>query len=670
MPFLFQPYNCAPTNFHAIQIYFIPLASQVYWNLDCGVNRRLRQAMNARSVTGAVCTLLFFLVFCMALAHSGASANPAPKQPSPGGDYGVPTAWATLSLENIPYSEVVRLARAGELREILVRSNPGRFPNLFVLHVDGRRFRSVLPSLRLDSSVLESEVIVRADNGSVGDRAGGLVVSAGSILLTLALVVLVWLMIRQHRRSGPLERVEPAVKNNGKAVTFADVAGQDEAKAELREVVDFLCAPERFAALGARIPRGVLLEGDPGNGKTLLARAIAGESGVNFYHLDASGVVEMFAGMGPRRIRAAFRECRKRSPCILFIDELDSIGKKRGQGALGAQNEYDSVLNQMLTELDGVLRSNDRIVVVAATNRSDMLDPALVRPGRLDRKVFVAKPDLRGREAVLGVHTRNLVLAPSVDLRAVAASCPGFSAAEVANMANEAAIAAARRGASAVEPEDFVSARDRLVMGSERRSLLLDEAERRAVAVHEAGHAVVALRTPGADPVHRVTIIPRGRSLGAVIMLPERDSFLVTRERLEARLRIMLAGRAAERALLGEQLVTGGARGDFQEATAAVLEAAGRCGLGPSGGFAFHAEPWPGGAAGLSSERSRAALEDEAGRWLDRIASELDQDMVRLKEQVGRLAERLLEVETMTGDELRAFLGQEPSCEPAGAAGR
>jgi cell division protease FtsH len=559
-----------------------------------------------------------------------------------------------MGKNDIPYSEVLNHAREGRVQEILVRSNPGGFPSLIIQMKDGRTFNSVLPTLRLDESVMQLGVAVRADNGSTVRTATNYVAGAFSFLTMIGLVLLVFFMLKQYR-NGPLEKVDTpkkGKKNTAERVTFADVAGQDEAKSELEEVVEFLKNPDRFEKLGARIPKGVLLEGDPGNGKTLLAKAVAGESGVAFYHLDASGVVEMFAGMGPRRIRAAFKECRKHSPCILFIDELDSIGKKRGQGARGAQNEYDSVLNQLLTEMDGISKGKERIVVIAATNRADMLDPALVRPGRLDRRIAVLRPDLKGRAGIAGVHMRKLALEDGLTPEDVAKMSPGFSGAEVANLVNEAAIVAARNGREKVTLNDFKSARDRIIMGAERKSVLLDEQERWTIAVHEAGHAIMAAKTPGTDPIHRVTIIPRGRALGAVVMLPERDAFLFTRERVVGQAKILLAGRAAEMVILGEHHITGGAREDFRQITRLGMDLMGKCGFGKH--LAAHDPDFREGV--LSSPDSMARLEREVTEWIEEIWHEVHTEMEERKYIIKALAERLLEVETMSGDEVMNFL--------------
>ena len=555
-----------------------------------------------------------------------------------------PGSMGGISVPEMAYSDIVRRAVEGKLREVLVRAVPGGFPIIYALGTDGVIWRSTMPTVRLDEAIVRSGVIVRADNGSTVKQGADFAVAILGAVMMAAMIGFILFFLRQQL-NGKVQTADTASK-----VTFDDVAGQDEAKAELREVVAFLRAPKAFSDIGARAPRGVLLEGEPGNGKTLLARAVAGESDVAFFHLDASAVIEMFVGVGPRRIRATFKACRKKAPCILFIDELDSIGKKRGQGATGAQNEYDGVLNQLLTEMDGI--SGDKggqVIVIAATNRADMLDPALVRPGRLDRRITVSAPSLADRREIVRVHASSVRIADPEVLEEAARITTGCSGAEVANLINEAAICAVRSGRTEVTTEDVSEARDRRVMGLARRIRLSPE-ERTACAWHEAGHALVALLVPGLDPIHKATIVPRGPGLGMVVTMPERDVYMMGRDRLMARLTMLLAGRAAESILLGPSAVSGGARDDLFQATQLATEMVGRLGLGSEGRLAFMAER--DGTPGLRSANQVALLETEVQGLLTETMRQTEALMDRERHVLRALAEALLDRETLTGAEL------------------
>ena len=352
---------------------------------------------------------------------------------------------------------------------------------------------------------------------------------------------------------------------NGR-VTFEDVAGVDEAKEDLQEIVEFLRDPQKFQRLGGRIPRGVLLVGPPGTGKTLLARAIAGEADVPFFTISGSDFVEMFVGVGASRVRDMFEQAKKNAPCIIFIDEIDAVGRHRGAGLGGGNDEREQTLNQLLVEMDG-FESNEGIILIAATNRPDVLDPALLRPGRFDRQIVVPNPDVVGRERILKVHVRKVPLAPDVDLKTIARGTPGFSGADLMNLVNEAALLAARRGKRLVTMAEFEDAKDKVMMGAERRTLVMTEDEKRLTAYHEGGHAIVALNVPATDPVHKATIIPRGRALGMVMQLPERDKLSMSFEQMTSRLAIMMGGRVAEEMIFGKEKVTSGAASDIEQAT-------------------------------------------------------------------------------------------------------
>ncbi len=349
-------------------------------------------------------------------------------------------------------------------------------------------------------------------------------------------------------------------------VTFDDVAGIDEAREELQEIVEFLKDPQKFARLGGKIPKGALLVGSPGTGKTLLARAIAGEAGVPFFTISGSDFVEMFVGVGASRVRDMFEQAKKNAPCIVFIDEIDAVGRHRGAGLGNGNDEREQTLNQLLVEMDG-FEANEGIIIIAATNRPDVLDPALLRPGRFDRQVVVPRPDIEGRVKILEVHMKKVPLAPDVDARTIARGTPGFSGADLANLVNEAALMAARRGKRLVASAEFEAAKDKVMMGAERKSMVMTEDEKKMTAYHEAGHAIVAVHEPASDPIHKATIIPRGRALGMVMRLPERDSYSYHRDKMYANLAVSMGGRVAEELIFGYDKVSSGASGDIQYAT-------------------------------------------------------------------------------------------------------
>jgi cell division protease FtsH len=454
--------------------------------------------------------------------------------------------------------------------------------------------------------------------------------------------------------------------------TFADVAGVDEAVEELREVVDFLRQPERYARLGARIPKGVLLAGPPGTGKTLLARAVAGEAGVPFFYLSGSDFVEMFVGLGAARVRELFEEAKARAPCLVFIDEIDTIGKVRsgaGPAAFGGHDEREQTLTQLLTEMDG-FDSSGGVIIMAATNRPEVLDPALLRPGRFDRQVVVDRPDRRGRAAILAVHARRVTLADDVDLDVVAARTPGFAGAELANVINEAALLAARRDKPAVGMNELEEAIDRVSMGLERRSRVISPAERRRVAYHELGHALVAILSPHADPVHRVSIVPRGvAALGVTQQLPADDRYLIAQPELEDRLAVMMGGRAAERVVFGE--LSSGAANDLQQATALARRMVEQFGMSAKVGPVAISTPGSfldqDGRLEARSPRLIAEAEDEMKRLLQRADERATSLLNGRRDALDRLADVLLERETLEGDELNRLLGQiGPVAEPVG----
>ena len=431
-------------------------------------------------------------------------------------------------------------------------------------------------------------------------------------------------------------------------VTFDDVAGVDEAKEELREIVDFLREPGRFVGLGGRIPRGVLLVGPPGTGKTLLARSIAGEADVPFFFASGSEFVEMFAGVGAARIRRLFKDARKHGKGIIFIDEIDAVGRSRGSQSL-SHEEREQTLNQLLVEMDG-FEGHGGIVVIAATNRQDILDPALLRPGRFDRQVMVGNPDVRGREEILRVHARGVKTGDDVDWRRIARGTPGFSGADLANLVNEAALLAGRAGRAGVLHADLEAARDKVMMGVERRSLQLTERERVVTAWHEAGHAVVAALLPNADPVHKVSIVPRGRAMGVTMQLPDTDRHTYTRDYLETQIAILMGGRAAEQLFL--QVETSGASNDIERATEIATHMVCDFGMSPLGPLAYRKQDEAGGTkAGFSNETARK-VDDEVLAVVTRGLALATRMLDERRAQVTAVAERLLEVETIEADEI------------------
>jgi len=438
-------------------------------------------------------------------------------------------------------------------------------------------------------------------------------------------------------------------------VTFADVAGVDEAKDEVREIVEFLREPERYGSIGGRIPKGVLLVGPPGTGKTLLARSIAGEAGVPFVFASGSDFVEMYAGVGASRVRKLFKDARRHKSCIVFIDELDAVGRSRGSSSL-SHEEREQTLNQLLVEMDG-FAPNQGIVVLAATNRQDILDPALMRPGRFDRQVIVGNPDLKGREAILGVHARKVSLAANVDLRSIARGTPGFSGADLANLINEGALLAGRNGRREITHDDLEEARDKVMMGVERRSLVMSEDERVNCAYHEAGHAVVAAMLPGADPLHKVTIIPRGRALGVTMQLPETDRHTHTRDYLEAKIAILMGGRVAEEIFMRH--MTSGAGNDIERATEIARRMVCEFGMSALGPIAFRRPSNTFGSddqgAGFSEATARR-VDDEIRELVMRGYEVARQLLEEHRSSVRAMAEELLVHESLDADDIRALL--------------
>lgn len=449
-------------------------------------------------------------------------------------------------------------------------------------------------------------------------------------------------------------------------VTFDDVAGIDEAKAELEEIVEFLKDPQKFTRLGGKIPKGALLVGPPGTGKTLLARAIAGEANVPFFTISGSDFVEMFVGVGASRVRDMFEQGKKSAPCIIFIDEIDAVGRHRGAGLGGGNDEREQTLNQMLVEMDG-FESNEGVILIAATNRPDVLDPALLRPGRFDRQVVVPNPDVAGREKILRVHMRKVPLASDVDPKVIARGTPGFSGADLSNLVNEAALLAARLGKRTVAMLEFENAKDKVLMGAERRSLVMSDSEKRNTAYHEGGHAICAILTPGCDPVHKATIIPRGRALGMVMSLPEGDRYSKSKAQCKADLVLAMGGRVAEELIFGAENVCTGASGDIKMATNLARRMVTEWGMSDKLGMIAYGDNGQEVFLGHSVTQNKNVSEQTA-REIDREVKELVDEAYRrahtlLLEHIDdlhRLANALLEFETLTGDEVGKVIRGEP----------
>jgi cell division protease FtsH len=449
---------------------------------------------------------------------------------------------------------------------------------------------------------------------------------------------------------------------NKNRITFEDVAGVDEAKEELQEVVDFLKDPAKFQRLGGKIPKGALLVGPPGTGKTLIARAVAGEAGVPFFTISGSDFVEMFVGVGASRVRDMFEQAKKNAPCIIFIDEIDAVGRHRGAGLGGGNDEREQTLNQLLVEMDG-FEANEGIILIAATNRPDVLDPALLRPGRFDRQVVVPNPDVAGREKIIRVHMKNVPLAADVDVKTLARGTPGFSGADLANLVNEAALMAARKNRRMVTMSDFEMAKDKVMMGAERRSMAMNEEEKKLTAYHEGGHAIVALNVPLADPVHKATIVPRGRALGMVMQLPEGDRYSMKYQQMTSRLAIMMGGRVAEELIFGKENITSGASSDIKAATDLARNMVTRWGYSDVLGTVAYGDNQDEVFLGHSvartqnvSEETARLIDSEVKRLVQYGLDEARRILSEKIEDLHTLGKALLEYETLSGEEIAGVL--------------
>jgi cell division protease FtsH len=567
--------------------------------------------------------------------------------------------------QDITYSSFVKAVSNGEVKEVLIRNTSMRLVGKFS---NGNMFTTTTPfDSKMVDRLLSNNVEVAVDSGESG---------WGSLLSQLfqwfPMLILIGLMIYSSRQmqSGGKGGIGGGGLGIGKAktkmfqakkvnVTFDDVAGIDEAKQELEEIVDFLKSPDKFQRLGGKIPRGVLLVGDPGNGKTLLARAIAGEAGVPFFSISGSDFVEVFVGVGASRVRDMFENAKKNSPCIVFIDEIDAVGRRRDAAMRGGNDEREQTLNQLLVEMDG-FEENQGVIVLAATNRPDVLDPALLRPGRFDRRITVQYPDMNGREKILDVHVKNVPLSADVSLKTIARGTPGFSGAELANLVNEAALLAARSNKLTVAMRDFEKAKDKVIMGTERRSMSMTDNEKRITAYHEAGHALVALFVPQCDPIHKVTIIPRGGALGMVVRLPEKDKLSTSKTELMSNIKVAMGGRAAEELILGDENITTGASQDIKQATKIAKNMVMKFGMSHSLGFrCFDSDGYYLEVGDQVSQDILERIDSEIEKIMDEAYEEVRKIVLNKRDKLEAIAIKLLERETLTGDDVTKILNGE-----------
>jgi cell division protease FtsH len=571
-----------------------------------------------------------------------------------------------LNTREEKYSTFIQQVQRGEVDSVLIDGE-----KVYVRGPGGAQYVTIQPggasgTANLVDRLIDADVTVNAEP----QEQSGLLSLIG-VWLPFLLLIGVWIFFMNRMQGGGRGGAMGFGKSKAKLlteksgrVTFDDVAGIDEAKDELQEIVEFLRDPQKYTRLGGMIPKGALLVGPPGTGKTLLARAIAGEAGVPFFTISGSDFVEMFVGVGASRVRDMFDQAKKNAPCIVFIDEIDAVGRHRGAGYGGGNDEREQTLNQLLVEMDG-FEANEGVIIIAATNRPDVLDPALLRPGRFDRQVTVPNPDIKGREKILGVHARKVPLAPDVDLRIIARGTPGFSGADLANLVNEAALTAARTGKRFVMMEDFENAKDRVMMGAERRSMVMSEDEKKLTAYHEAGHAIVGLNVPQHDPIHKATIIPRGRALGLVLSLPERDQLSVTKTKYRSKIAMAMGGKVAEELIFGEDNVTSGASSDIQQVTRIARAMVTQFGMSDRLGninYSNEQESYLGSQGnGMSaSDKMQAVIDEEVRAIVDDGYATARRILTEKRDDLERLAQGLLEYETLTGAEITRVIAGEP----------
>ncbi len=566
-----------------------------------------------------------------------------------------------LASSQATYSEFIAAVEGDNVKSVTIDGE-----KLIYQAGDGKIYQTIAPR---DAEVTQFLIAEGVEVTAEAQQQSGFM-SIVTLLLPVALLIGFWffMMNRMQGRGGGgamgfgKSKAKMLTEREGR-VTFDDVAGIDEAKEELEEIVEFLRNPQKFSRLGGQIPKGALLVGPPGTGKTLLARAIAGEAGVPFFTISGSDFVEMFVGVGASRVRDMFEQAKKNAPCIVFIDEIDAVGRSRGAGYGGGNDEREQTLNQLLVEMDG-FEANEGVIILAATNRRDVLDPALLRPGRFDRQVTVPNPDIKGREKILGVHARKVPLGPDADMRIIARGTPGFSGADLANLVNEAALMAARVGRRFVTMEDFENAKDKVMMGAERRSMVLTDDQKEKTAYHEAGHAVVGLKLPQCDPVYKATIIPRGGALGMVVSLPEIDRLNLQKSECEEKLAMTMAGKAAENIKYGPENVSNGPAGDIQQASGLARAMVLRWGMSDKVGNIDYSEAhegYSGNTAGFSvSANTKEMIEDEVKRFIQEGYDRAYKILTEQNEEWERLAQGLLEYETLTGDEIKRVMKGEP----------
>ena len=569
----------------------------------------------------------------------------------------------------ITFSQLLAEVDSGNVVDVEISGD-----NISGHYSDGRSFKTYAPS---DPTLIDRLYNRGVSISAKPEKEGGSIFL--NILISwfpMLLLIAVWIFFMRQMQGGGgkamgfgKSKAKLLNEKSGK-VTFEDVAGVDEAKDDLQEIVEFLKDPSKFQRLGGRIPKGALLVGPPGTGKTLLARAIAGEANVPFFTISGSDFVEMFVGVGASRVRDMFEQAKKNAPCIIFIDEIDAVGRSRGAGLGGGNDEREQTLNQLLVEMDG-FETNEGIILIAATNRPDVLDPALLRPGRFDRQVVVPNPDIIGREKILKVHIRKVPISSDVDIRAIARGTPGFSGADLANIVNEAALLAARRGLKLVSNTEFEDSKDKVMMGPERRSMVMTEEERTLTAYHEAGHALVSLNYSSSDPIHKATIIPRGRALGMVMRLPERDQISITREKMFANLAVAMGGRIAEEEVFGYDKVTSGASSDIKQATDLARAMVMQYGMSEKLGFLSYGDNEEEVFLGRSvartqsmSEETQKQVDSEVKVIVDMSYKNAEKIIKDKRKDLDIIAKGLLDYETLTGDEIINLLkGIDPTRE-------
>jgi cell division protease FtsH len=574
---------------------------------------------------------------------------------------------ALSSANVLSYSEFMQEAQGGRISNVTIKGEEvlGKFA------ASGENFRVLVPP--------NENVVDRLQGTAVqisAEHVDPEQISLMSILISLLpafLIIGVWILfMRQMQGKGGggamgfgKSRAKMLTEKHGR-VTFDDVAGIEEAKTELQEIVEFLKDPQKFSRLGGKIPKGALLVGSPGTGKTLVARAVAGEANVPFFTISGSDFVEMFVGVGASRVRDMFEQGKKNAPCIIFIDEIDAVGRHRGAGLGGGNDEREQTLNQLLVEMDG-FESNEGVIILAATNRPDVLDPALLRPGRFDRQVVVPLPDIKGREKILMVHMKKVPLATNVDAIVIARGTPGFSGADLANLVNEAALLAARRGKRVVGMEELEDAKDKVMMGAERKSMVMSEDEKKLTAYHEAGHALVAIHEPASDPVHKATIVPRGRALGLVMRLPERDRLSMSLEKLHADLAVAMGGRVAEEIIFGHDKVTTGASSDISQATNMARRMVTEWGFSEKLGTIRYAQDQEEVFLGHSVTQTKNMSDETAGVVDAEVRRIVEQGYKRARQiltdridDLHKIAKALLEYELLSGDEIKDIIAGRP----------